>query len=307
MDFRLLGILAALGSAASWAIGAILFKRLGEVLSPLAMTLLKGAISLLFLAAAMLVVGLQPVAWEPLALLAISGVLGIALADTFFFAALQDLSPQPLLVLGVLGMVLTVLLEVLWLGKEHTAAVWMGITLIVVGVGVVLQSNLSGEKATAGWRGVAFGLASVVCTSISLIVSEVAMGAESDTIQATFVRMLAGTLGLFLFGAATRRLGTWVTPFRGLNLVLLFLISVSVVTFGGFWLSLFAVKHVGAGLATTLISTEVVFAIPLAAIFLKQKVAFRAIIGTIAVLAGVVFLFLPGLDSWLQGLFSALR
>ncbi len=40
------GITAALVSAASWAVGSFLFKSLGEVFSPLAMTLSKGVFSL---------------------------------------------------------------------------------------------------------------------------------------------------------------------------------------------------------------------------------------------------------------------
>jgi len=41
-DVRLLGMSAALGSAASWAIGSILFKRIGETVTPFGMTLSKG-------------------------------------------------------------------------------------------------------------------------------------------------------------------------------------------------------------------------------------------------------------------------
>ena len=53
MDPKWIGIIAALGSAASWAIGAILFKRLGESLQSSAMTLAKQIVSVMLLAAAL--------------------------------------------------------------------------------------------------------------------------------------------------------------------------------------------------------------------------------------------------------------
>ena len=40
---QIIGIGAALTSAAAWALGAILFKKIGEKASPFGMTLTKGA------------------------------------------------------------------------------------------------------------------------------------------------------------------------------------------------------------------------------------------------------------------------
>jgi drug/metabolite transporter (DMT)-like permease len=84
LDANVTGALAALGSAASWAVGSFLFKALGEVLSPLAMTLSKGVCSLVLLGIIMLLIGPESQNLGSLALLAASGLLGIALGDTFF-------------------------------------------------------------------------------------------------------------------------------------------------------------------------------------------------------------------------------
>ena len=61
MDTQILGISAALGSAASWAIGSILFEKIGTQLSPLAMTLTKGTISALILDLTLLLTGYETV------------------------------------------------------------------------------------------------------------------------------------------------------------------------------------------------------------------------------------------------------
>jgi len=304
LDTNVTGALAALGSAASWAVGSFLFKALGEVLSPLAMTLSKGVCSLVLLGIIMLLIGPESQNLGSLALLAASGLLGIALGDTFFFEALNGLGPQPLLVLCVLGQVLTVVAAVVFLRESPTLAVWIGVLLVITGVAAVLREKLTGEARATGMRGLSFGLLAVACMSASNLVAKVALEERSDTIQATFVRMMAGTLGVFLLGLATKRLTTWVLPFRDLRLVLLFVVSVGVVTFGGFWLSMVAYKYSPVSVASCLTSTEPVFALILAVVLWKEKVTLRVAGGTLATVLGVAFLCVPGADSLLMRLLS---
>jgi drug/metabolite transporter (DMT)-like permease len=289
MDLRLLGILAALGSAGSWAVGSILFKRLGESISSPAMTLAKELVGVGLLAAALVAVGVQPLDNRSLALLVVSGLIGIALGDTLFFAALQDLGPVALIVLLTLGQVLTVVLAVVFLGDRPSVVAWGGIGLVISGVGLVLWTKMSGEQRASSLRGTALGLAAVLCMSVSMIIAK--QGLESvSALQATFIRMLSGTAGMFLFGLVTRQLGSWMVPFRDVNLAVTFLAAVCVVTFGGFWLSLVAIKYVDVSVANTLGSIEPVFVLPLAAICLKEKVTWSALAGTLLTVGGVVLL-----------------
>lgn len=86
--------LAALASGLLWAIGVILFARAGQHIAPLPLNLFKNAISLVFLLPLMLLVdGGVAAGWDlaTWSAVAISGVLGITIADTFFFAALNRL------------------------------------------------------------------------------------------------------------------------------------------------------------------------------------------------------------------------
>lgn len=291
MDLKLLGIFAALGSAASWALGSILFKRLGESISSPAMTLAKEIVSVALLGAALVLVGFQNVDANALLLLVLSGLLGIALGDTFFFAALQDLGPVAVVVLLTLGQVFTVVLAVIVLGEWPSLAAWMGIGLVVSGVAVVLHAKTSGQQQASKRRGIALGLASVACTAVSMIIAKKGLDSVS-ALQATFLRMLAGTVGLLLTGLATGQLQRWATPFRDVQLATRFLVAVAVVTFGGFWLGLAAIKYVDVSIANTLISIDAVFVLPLAAVFLKEKITWTAIAGAAMAAVGVVMLCL---------------
>src|SRR5471030_2881345 len=160
-----IGIAAALGSAASWALGAILFKRIGEHMSPLAMTLAKAVVSVVFLGIALLFLGFTAITPHNLGLLVASGLVGIAVGDTLFFAALQHLGPQTLVVLMMVGQVLTALLALVFLGERPSAAAWGGIACVLAGVTIVLWANLSGERQRSRARGIVFGLLSVACMS----------------------------------------------------------------------------------------------------------------------------------------------
>lgn len=286
-----IGILAALASSLSWAMGTVLLKTVGDGISSLAMTLAKGAISIVLIAAVLALSGVTPMGREALILLSLSGVLGIAVSDTCFFEALKGLGPLSLVLVMLLGQVLTVVFAVLFLGERPTPAAWIGIVLVMSGVGAVVTAGLSGRNRTSGLRGFAFGLISLLGMAVSTIIAKKAL-ADVSAMQATLVRMAAGTIGILVLGGATGRLGAWMNPFADLRVATRFFLAVCVVTFGGFWLSLFAIQSLDVSMANTLIATEPVFVLPLAAIFLREKITGRAVAGTFVAVLGIVLLCL---------------
>lgn len=292
MGERLIGIAAALGSAASWALGSVLFKKLGDELPPVALTFAKGVAGVVLLGLALVPTGYSGVDLWPLTLLIVSGLLGIAVGDTFFFMALRNLGAHSVVVLLTLGQVFTLLLAVAWLGERPSATEWMGIVLILTGVTMVLWVRLWGESGSIGLAGIGWGLAAVGCMAVSIVIAKEAL-ATTGSIQATFIRMLAGTVGIFLFAAPTRQLAGFLKPLAKPRFAGLFLVSVAVVTFGGFWLSLFAIKEVDVAVANTLGSTEPLFVLPLAAFVLRETITPAAVAGSTIACVGIVLLFRP--------------
>lgn len=293
MDGYTIGIFAALGSSASWAVGSILFKRIGTDLSSSAMTLAKGGLSVGLLSLAVLLTGIKPMATGPLLLLVISGVVGIGLGDTFFFEALKHLGAHALVIMMMLGQVLTALLAIPFLGEMPTAVSWCGIALVLIGVSLVLWQPQVASTQAVDRRGLGFGLLTVVCLSGSLIIAKQGLAGIS-ALQGTWIRMAAGTIAMLGFGLSKRgRIRGWIAPFRHPVVFRDFAASVAVITFGGFWLSLLALKQLDVAIANTLSSTEPVFVLPLAVMFLGERVSRRAVVGTGVTMAGVVLLCLP--------------
>jgi drug/metabolite transporter (DMT)-like permease len=293
MNTEWIGITAALGSAASWAAGSFLFKRIGDSVSPFGMTLVKGVIGIVFLLAALHLAGPTSIATVPLLYLSLSGVLGIAVADTLFFAALQDLGPVALVVFFMMGQIVTALMALFWLGEMPSLQAWAGIGITLTGVGAVLWPKLGPKTSIVrtGLRGVLLGFFSMLCMSVSTVVAKPALESVS-TIMATLIRMISGTLCILLFGLVTHRLRQWVSPVRDMRLIIRFIISVAVVTFGGFWLSLVSIKHLDVAIASTLGATEPLFVIPLALVFFNERISLMEGLGAICASVGVMLLII---------------
>lgn len=284
-----IGVAAALGSAASWALGSVLFKHLSDAMAPIALTFAKGAVGTVLLFAVMGSLAFQPIYYEPLILLVLSGLIGIAAGDTFFFIALRNLGAQGVVVLLTLGQVLTVLLAVLWLGERPKAIEWLGIALIVIGVTAVMWFRLDPDNRRSGFTGLAWGLLAVVAMAVSTIIAKEALG-KSDSLQATFIRMSAGTAGIFLVGVAMGQLRGALTPIRQPSFAALFFASVVTVTFGGFWLSLVAIQKIDVAIANTLSSTEPLLVLPLAALILKETLTVPVLAGSALAVLGIACL-----------------
>ncbi|MDE2490386.1 MAG: DMT family transporter, partial [Elusimicrobia bacterium] len=146
---RALGVAAALTSAASWALTAVLWRRLGDEISPYAMNLAKGLIGGAYLALALVLVGAGRVDARACLALALSGVFGIALGDTWYFKCLVSLGPRLATLIGALGPVATAVLAALLLGERPSPVAWLGVAAASAGAAWVVLDGLPRAGAPA--------------------------------------------------------------------------------------------------------------------------------------------------------------
>jgi drug/metabolite transporter (DMT)-like permease len=265
------GVAAALASAASWAVGTILFKGIGENFSPSGMTLVKSLLSVLLLAISLIFVGWTTVPLPSLAWLILSGLIGIAAGDTCFFAALRLLPVHQLIILMMLAPGITLSLAILFLGEMPSPIVWLGIAMVLSGVALTLGADLRRERGARGApTGLVLGLLSVLCMGVSVIIAKIGLN-TMPALQATFLRMAAGSVGMLVVGSAKMQLKGWLAPLRDGGLKWRFALAVGIVTFGGFWLALFSVKRLEVSVANTLLATEPLFALPLSVFWLRER------------------------------------
>lgn len=193
----------ALGSALCWAVAVILFRR-SPALSPFAINLFKNVFALLLFGLTLLVTGgglgeRPPGEWAQLGL---SGVLGIAVADTLFFAALQRLGPARLAIVECAYAPSVVLLSVLFLSEPLGLSLALGAALVAAGVAVgSLERAPQGEVDR---RGVALGVTAILSLGAGVLLAKPVL-AHSGLVEVTTVRLLAGVGGQLLYAAFHRR------------------------------------------------------------------------------------------------------
>jgi drug/metabolite transporter (DMT)-like permease len=288
VETELFGIVAALASAASWAIGAMLLKPYAERFPALTLTFTKGIVALVVLGVAVLLSGSHAVPWEAFWILLASGALGIGIADTLFFRALRELSAHSVVQLMLLGQVATIGMAMVFLGESLTSLEWIGVALVTVGVWVVLSDGrhlgASGPRPLA----VLYGLASVLAMGASVTMAKGALDSV-DPLAATLIRIAGGMVAVVLivsvFSSTTeRRFRFFWTDWRT---AAKFSAIAAFITFGGFFLSLLALKYARLAIANTLLSTEPLFVLLIAAVFLKERPEARRMIGSLISLTGI--------------------
>lgn len=298
LSLDVLGALAALGSALSWAVGSILFRRIGDDVSPQSMNLIKGLIGIMLLVAVSGLRGgmLEGVVWDGwgLGMLVLSGLVGIALGDTLFFMALIRLEPRRTLILATMGQVFTVSLAVLLLGERQHSAVWLGGALVVAGVTWVMREQLDEDSESQQIdrrNGMVYGLLASLCMSFGILFADMGVQ-ELSALDATWVRLLAGMVGLMLWGAFRGEVLGWLAPLRDTQLLRRMFVAVCVIIFGGFYLSLLSLKLTSVTVNSVLTATEPLFILPLSVVLLREKLSHRAVMGALLTVGGVVVMMM---------------
>ncbi|MBE0556240.1 MAG: DMT family transporter, partial [Proteobacteria bacterium] len=180
-------------SAASWALGSILWRKLGDEISPVTMNLSKGLIGSLLMGLCLLGMQSVPLAPRPLMFLAASGVIGISVGDTFFFKALMQLGPRLTSLFGTLYPVSIALAATVFLGERLSTTGWLGIFLTTSGVGWVLW-----ERAPAADRhkgkplGIWYASLAIASTTVAVLLAKIGVEAV-PAMEASVVRLLSGT------------------------------------------------------------------------------------------------------------------
>lgn len=290
MGMEWIGIAAALGSAASWACATVVFDRLGKLMPAAGMTFFKGLFSLVLMVVLVLGSGgFDHVSLHDFIFLALSGIVGISIGDTLFFRSLQDLGAKVQVLYFMLGQVVTMVLSFLMLGEVLSVREYIGATILLCGIMVVTIGKQEDHPNKV--RGILGGFASILCFSLSSIMVKVSI-ADVGVPTATFWRMFFSTVSIMFIGFTSKRFVTWYTPLKQTKTLLLFLMNVVIITYGGFLLSMLAIKLITVSLASVLSATEPVFVLILAFLINHERVSKRELIGAVITISGLLMIIL---------------
>jgi len=285
-----LGALAALGSAFCWAVSAMLFRALGQHVKAPAMNLGKGVIAVLCLGAFAWPGALPPLASGHIVALILSGLLGIALGDTLYFLTLQYLGARLTLLTGSLIPVVTGAVAVIALGERPSLTAVGGLVATVAGVTFVLWHRSRETPGLNVSRGIVFGLLFVCAHAAAIILSKIG-ASDLPTSFAAWLRHAASVAGLTVWALASNTLLEWVRPLRKPRLAGQLTLAALIGAVAGSWLSIAALKYTDASIAAALNSTSPLFVLPLAAWWLKERIAWQSVLGAAVAVGGIALYF----------------
>lgn len=293
----MIGELLSLGCALVWGISVVLFKRSEEV-SPQGINIFKNLVGALLLGATLAVMGEQLPRERPLedwARLALSGVLGIAVADTMFLASLRRLGAALIAIIDCIYAPLVVLFSVVFLGEHLSTSFLLGAFLVVAGLFAATVSPGAVRGAAANARadlgGLALAVGSVILMALAVVLAKPVL-AHSSVVEVTFTRMAAGTLALTLWLVRSRASRAAFGVFRP-QAVWRQLMPASVLgTYVSMLLWLGGMKYTSAATASLLNQLSVVFTLLLAWTLLREPLSGRRLVGSGLSIAGAIIVLL---------------
>jgi len=301
MDKDLAGQLCALAAAMTWATALVLFKRSGERVPPLALNLFKNVLALVLLFATLAVMGdgLSSLAHFPtgdLGIMALSGFLGIAVADTVFFYSLNLIGVGLISIVECLYSPMVILCAFLILSETLTGTHGIGMALILMAV-FISSRHKPPENRTRGQliAGMLLGAASVSLMAFGIVIAKPVLdGGEFPLIWAATLRLVVGTVALAMI--------LWASPQRKIHFgvfkpaaVWWYTVPASILgTYFAMILWIAGFKYTQASIAGILNQTSVIFALILATFVLKEPFTRRKLASVVLAGAGVVLITVYG-------------
>ncbi len=274
----MLGAILSLCAAFFWASAVILFKKSGEVFSPVSLNVYKSLVALILISLTMVIMKIPFFPGKPLndwLLLAVSGFFGITLSDLFFFMALNRLGAGLVAIVECLYLPSVIFFSFLLLGESLTTGAIIGGVLVFFAVFV---GALSGTKITdssvikkTSWSGIMVGCLAMVLVAIGIVIIKELLD-KTDILWANFVRVLAGTLSLLIYLLCHPRRKDYIRELRFSKSWLVALPA----SISGNYLALLCwvagMKYTTASQAAILNQMSTIFIFILAALFLKEKI-----------------------------------
>ena len=283
-----LGALCALGSAVAWAVIGFQARRLAPTLNSITINAVRTSLSgLLLLAWVVVTQGtgeLLAMSPQAFALLVLSIVLATGIGDTAFFESSRSIGLARAMTVSTSYPLMAAVLAAVLLGELVTLPVALGSLVTLGGLVLIVSARSDAPPVHLGYR---VGLAVAVLAALAWAVSVIMLRSplrEMGPLTAQAVRLpVAGALLLLTPWARDG-----VTRLReGGRPLLIEMAVIGVFTAASSVLYVAGIKYAGVTVATVLSSTAPMFAIPLGALFLGERLAPRAVLGVVVTVAGI--------------------
>lgn len=307
-----LGEIISLVVAASWTVTALFADKASHRMGAMAANVVRLSLAVVFLGillwctlGAPYPVYADGKAWLWLAL---SALVGYVFGDWCLFNCYLSIGARFGQLLMTLAPPFAAIAGWAMLGERLSWSALLAMTVTLAGIAISVMSRGDGHSVRFDLpvKGILLGIGAGLGQGIGLVLSKIGLGYYAAAIPAdapssmtfvlpfasTMIRALVGSAGFLILMAAGRQLPQLRSAARdrkGMGYALIMTLFGPVV---GVSLSLMAVQYTDAGIASTLMAlTPVLILIPYA-LFYRQRIRFKELVGLAVSMAGVALFFL---------------
>jgi len=285
-----MGEVFAVACAAVWALAVVLFKRSGETLPAFELNLFKNLLgAVLMLPTVLLIEGsalpeFSPRQWL---IVLVSGIIGIAVADTWYLRALNLMGASRTGVVASLYSPFVVILSMLFLGEVMAGWQLAGFVLVLGGILLVTwRSNRMDVSLRALRLGVFHGAAAVLMMAIGIVMIKPILEGEHFFAIAG-LRLAAGSVAMLMFAAVTGGFGRMIERYRQPQPWPTIVIASVLASYVSMILWLAGYRLAPASIASVLNETAAVFIVLFAWWMLGEALSPRRVLGAALTFGGV--------------------
>jgi drug/metabolite transporter (DMT)-like permease len=234
--------------------------------------------------------------------LGLSGIIGLVLGDAFLFQSFVLIGTQLSMLIMSLVPIISALIAWIFLKEILKPIEIFAITLTISGIIIVLiqkQNFLSDisdhKKYLTALRQLKIGILCAIGgafgQAIGLVVAKKGMGGLSG-LSVTLIRVLTGAVVIWIWTLFSGNIKQTFQKLHNKKANLFIAGAAFGGPFLGIWMSMIAIKWTSIGIASTLMALPPIMLLPVAYWVFKEKVTFRAVIGTLIAVAGSAIIFL---------------
>jgi len=285
----------ALACAFGWALAIILFRRVGDALPPFELNLFKNLLGFsLILPTLAVVEGFQLSAFSPqdIAVTMLSGLLGIAVADTWYLRALSLMGASRTGIVSGLLSPFVILLSIMFLGESLRGWQLAGFALVMGGILLVTwRQNRREVDAAHLSKGVFYGIGAVFLMAVGIVMVKEILETRPFMMTAE-IRLAGGAGGMLIYMALRGRYAAVKHNFMKPLPWKLIIAGSFLGAYVSMMMWLAGYKLIPASEASVLNETANAWIVLLAWLMLGESIGYRKVTGIMLTSAGVIVMLL---------------
>ena len=285
----------ALSSALTWALAVILLRRSGETLPAFELNLFKNCFGIVLLIPTILLVDGLELPYYPsteLMLVLLSGLFGIAVADTWYLKALNLMGASRTGIVSSLFSPFVIFLSAIFLGERLISWQWLGFFLVMAGVLLVTwRAHRSSVEVSNLKKGVIYAVGGVFMMAVGIVMVKEILETRSF-LWTMGLRFIGGVSGMLVYVLIRNQWQSVKTNFSQPQPWGTIMLAAFLGAYLALILWLAGYKLIDASVASVLNETNVAFIVFLAWLMLGEKINRRKLAGMTLAMAGVIIMML---------------